>query len=72
MSSMSSRMRSTLGEDARVMKKDSKEILLQKYVAGLLTMKVECPHNISDIDKLKAYKNIGDAYINAGGDITSI
>lgn len=72
MSSMSSRMRSTLGEEARVMKKDTKEILLQKYVAGLLTMKVECPHNISDIDKLKAYKNIGDAYINAGGDITSI
>ena len=72
MSSMSSRMRSTLGEDARVMKKDSKEVLLQKYVAGLLTMKVECPHNISDIDKLKAYKNIGNAYINAGGDITSI
>lgn len=72
MSSMSSRMRSTLGEDAKVMKKDSKEVLLQKYVAGLLTMKVECPHNISDIDKLRAYKNIGDAYINAGGDITSI
>lgn len=72
MSSMSSRMRSTLGEDAKVMKKDSKEVLLQKYVAGLLTMKVECPHNISDIDKLRAYKNIGNAYINAGGDITSI
>ena len=72
MSSMSSRMRSTLGEDARVMKKDSKEVLLQKYVAGLLTMKVECPHNISDIDKLKAYKNIGDAYINAGGNIADI
>lgn len=72
MSSMSSRMRATLGEDARVMKKDSKEVLLQKYVAGLLTMKVGCPHNISDIDKLKAYKNIGDAYINAGGNITDI
>ena len=35
MSSMSSRMRSTLGEDARVMKKDSKEILLQKYVESI-------------------------------------
>lgn len=72
MSSMSSRMRSTLGEDAKVMKKDSEQVLLQKYVAGLLTMKVECPHNISDIDKLKAYKNIGNAYINAGGNITAI
>lgn len=72
MSSMSSRMRSTLGEDAKVMRKDTPDILLQKYVAGLLTMKVECPHNISDIDKLKAYKNIGNAYINAGGNITAI
>lgn len=72
MSSMSSRMRSTLGEDAKVMKKDTPEVLLQKYVAGLLTMKVECPHNIADIDKLKAYKNIGNAYINAGGNISAI
>lgn len=72
MSSMSSRLRSTLGEDAKVMKKDSKEVLLQKYVAGLLTMKVGCPHNNADINKLKAYKNIGNAYIDAGGNITDI
>lgn len=72
MSSMSSRLRSTLGEDAKVMKKDSKEVLLQKYVAGLLTMKVGCPHNNADINKLKAYKNIGNAYIDAGGNIEDI
>lgn len=53
MSSMSSRLRSTLGENAKVMKKDTKEVLLQKYVAGLLTMKVGCPHNNADINKLK-------------------
>lgn len=72
MSSMSSRLRSTLGEDAKVMKKDSKEVLLQKYVAGLLTMKAGCPHNNADINKLKAYKNIGNAYIDAGGNIADI
>lgn len=72
MSSMSSRLRSTLGEDAKVMKKDTKEVLLQKYVAGLLTMKVGCPHNNADINKLKAYKNIGNAYIDAGGNIADI
>ena len=72
MSSMSSRLRSTLGEDAKVMKKDTKEVLLQKYVAGLLTMKVGCPHNNADINKLKAYKNIGNAYIDAGGSIADI
>ena len=72
MSSMSSRLRSTLGEDAKVMKKDTKEVLLQKYVAGLLTMKVGCPHNNADINKLKAYKNIGNAYIDAGGNIADM
>lgn len=72
MSSMSSRLRSTLGEDAKPMKKDDAQVLLQKYVAGLLTMKVACPKNVSEIEDLKAYKLIGQAYINAGGTISDI
>lgn len=72
MSSMSSRLRSTLGEDAKVMKKDDMNTLLQKYVAGLLTMKVACPNNVSEIDDIRAYKQIGQAYINAGGTISDI
>lgn len=72
MSSMSSRLRSTLGEDAKPMKKDNAQILLQKYVAGLLTMKVACPKNVSEIEDLKAYKLFGLAYIEAGGTISDI
>lgn len=72
MSSMSSRLRSTLGEDAKPMKKDSAQVLLQKYVAGLLTMKVACPKNVSEIEDFKAYKLIGQAYIDAGGTISDI
>ena len=33
---------------------------------------VGCPHNNADINKLKAYKNIGNAYIDAGGNIADI
>ena len=72
MSSMSSRLRSTLAQDVKPMKRDTKEILLQKYVAGLLTMKVNCPNNINDITKNKAYQNIGNAFIDAGGTIQEI
>lgn len=72
MSSMSSRLRSTLAQEAKPMKRDSKEILLQKYVAGLLTMKVDCPNSVQDITKNKAYQNIGNAYIDAGGTIGEI
>lgn len=72
MSSMTSRLRSTLGEDAKPMKKDDMNTLLQKYVAGLLTMKVACPNNVSEITDNKAYKQIGLAYINAGGTISDI
>lgn len=72
MSSMSSRLRDTLGEDARAKSTDSKEVLLQKYVAGLLTMKSQCPETESDIERLKAYKKIGQAFINKGGTMAEI
>lgn len=72
MSSMSSRLRSTLGEDAKPMKKDDLNTLLQKYVAGLLTMKMPCPNNASEIDDIKAYKLIGNEYLNQGGTISRI
>jgi hypothetical protein len=54
------------------MKRDTKDILLQKYVAGLLTMKVDCPNTVNDIAKLKAYQNFGNAFIEAGGTIAEI
>lgn len=72
MSSMSSRLRSTLAQEAKPMKRDTKDILLQKYVAGLLTMKVNCPNNVNDISKNKAYQNFGNAFIEAGGTIQEI
>ena len=72
MSSMSSRLRSTLAQEAKPMKRDTKDVLLQKYVAGLLTMKVDCTNNIQDIRKNKAYQNIGNAFIEAGGTIQEI
>ena len=72
MSSMSSRLRSTLAQEAKPMKRDSQDVLLQKYVAGLLTMKVDCPNSVADISKNKAYQNIGNAYIDAGGTIQEI
>jgi hypothetical protein len=69
---MTSRLRDTLGEDARAKSTDSKEVLLQKYVAGLLTMKSQCPETESDIEGLKAYKKIGQAFINKGGTMAEI
>lgn len=66
MSSSSSKNRSTLGVDVKPRSKDDKQTLLQKYVAGLLTMKVECPKTAADINRLKAYKLIGNAALNAG------
>lgn len=72
MSSMTSRLRDTLGEDARAKSTDSKEVLLQKYVAGLLTMKSPCPETESDIEGLKAYKKIGQAFIDNGGTMAEI
>lgn len=72
MSSMSSRLRSTLAADAKPMKRDTYDVLLQKYVAGLLTMKVDCPNTVADITKNKAYQNIGNAFIEQGGTIQEI
>jgi hypothetical protein len=66
---MSSRLRSTLAADAKPMKRDTYDVLLQKYVAGLLTMKVDCPNTVADITKNKAYQNIGNAFIEQGGTI---
>ena len=72
MSSMSSRLRSTLAAEAKPMKRDTYDVLLQKYVAGLLTMKVPCPNTVADISKNQAYQNIGNAFIEQGGTIQEI
>jgi len=35
-------------------------------------MKVDCPNTSSDINKIRAYKNLGNAYIEQGGSIKDI
>lgn len=74
MSSMSSKNRATMAEDVKPMRKDldSKDVLLQKYVAGLLTIKAACPSNEQDIVKNKAYKNFGIALLNTGCTLSEI
>ena len=74
MSSMSSRMRklSSDGSDIKVKRNDDADTLLQKYVAGLLTMKSECPQTESDIDRIGVYSPLGRAYLNAGGSMSAI
>lgn len=74
MSSMSSKNRATMAEDVKPMRKDldNKDVLLQKYVAGLLTIKAKCPSNEQDIIKNKAYKNFGTALLNTGCTLSEI
>lgn len=72
MSSTTSKNRATLAEDNKPKSTDPKDVILQKYVAGLLTMGVACPNNAQDITALKAYKNFGIAYLNMGGTIQEI
>lgn len=74
MSSMSSRMRKagSDGSEVKAKRNDSADVLLQKYVAGLLTMKSECPETESDIARIGVYQQLGQAYINAGGKIQDI
>lgn len=74
MSSMSSRMRKlgSDGSDIKVKRNDDADTLLQKYVAGLLTMKSECPQTESDIDRIGVYSPLGKAYLNAGGSMSAI
>ena len=72
MSSMTSRLRANLAEDAKPKRTDPKDVLIQKYVAGLLTMKASCPETEADIDVIKAYKLFGHAVINAGGTMQEI
>lgn len=72
MSSTSSKYRSTKAADNKPKSTDSKEVILQKYVAGLLTMGTECPLSEEDITNNVSYKNFGNAYLNMGGSIEDI
>ena len=66
MSSASSKNRANGAVDVKPMRRDDSEVLLQKYVAGLLTIKAECPATEADIDTIGSYKLIGHAALNAG------
>ena len=58
MSSASSKNRANGAVDVKPMRRDDSEVLLQKYVAGLLTIKAECPATEADIDTIGSYKLI--------------
>lgn len=70
-SSIISRNRSTEAENIKPIGTD-KNNLLQRYVAALLIMKKPCPNNVSEIDDLKTFKNIGNKFIELGGTISEI
>ena len=72
MSSTSSKYRSTKAADNKPKSSDSKEVILQKYVAGLLTMGTDCPLTEEDITTNVSYKNFGITYLNMGGSIEDI
>ena len=67
MSSQCSRTyKATLGEFARVPSNTATNVLLQKYVAGIIIFKCPCPTSPEEIDAIKAYKNYGLELINRG------
>lgn len=70
-SSIISRNRSTEAENIKPIGTD-KDNLLQRYVAALLIMKKPCPNNVSEIEDLKTFKNIGNKFIELGGTISEI
>lgn len=53
-------------------KKDSDDVLLQKYVIGLLKTGSECPETVNDIERIGTFKLYGLEYINRGGSISDI
>lgn len=72
MSSASSKNRANGAADVKPMRRDDANVLLQKYVAGLLTIKAECPATVTDIEKIGSYKLIGQAAIDAGVSLSQI
>lgn len=72
MSSASSKNRANGAVDVKPMRRDDANVLLQKYVAGLLTIKAECPATVTDIEKIGSYKLIGQAAIDAGVSLSQI
>ena len=53
-------------------KKDSQDVLLQKYIIGLLKTGSECPETVADISRIGTFKLYGQAYIDNGGSISDI
>lgn len=72
MSSASSKNRANGAVDVKPMRRDDSKVLLQKYVAGLLTIKAECPATEADIETIGSYKLIGRAAIDAGVSLAQI
>lgn len=58
--------KATLGEFARIAADTPDEVLLQKYVAGIIIFKCPCPKSEKEMDVIKAYKNWGHDLINRG------
>lgn len=68
-----SRNKDTEAEYIKPLSRETKDILLQKYVAALIIMRKPCPKSVEDIDTIKTFKNIGHSFIIAhGGTIKEI
>ena len=64
MASLCSRTYKTdLGEFAKPLG-DTKEVLLARYVSGLIILKQPCPNSIQEIDKIRALKQYGHKLVN--------
>ena len=59
-------------ENQRPPKKDTQDVLLQKYIIGLLKTGSECPETVADISRIGTFKLYGQAYIDNGGSMSDI
>jgi hypothetical protein len=59
-------------ENQKPPKKDTQDVLLQKYIIGLLKTGSECPETVADISRIGTFKLYGQAYINNGGSMSDI
>ena len=59
-------------ENQKPPRKDTQDVLLQKYIIGLLKTGSECPETVADISRIGTFKLYGQAYIDNGGSMSDI
>ena len=67
-----SRNRSTEAEFIKPNKNETKDQLMQRYVAALIILRKTCPQTEQDIEDLKTYKFVGKRIIDLGGTFKEI